>query len=234
MRDYLATGFVLRRFNQAETNRILIFFSQERGKIKLMAKGVRKVGSRRAGHLEPFVLTRLHLHKGRTFDIVTTAETQKVYELDMSDLKIISLGYLVLEMVDRTTVEHHKNDQIFDLLQEVFTALAKKPKVALLKGYFVIKLLVALGNQPDLDAPAGKNLFLSHEEGRVTNQKPVGHSAEISVDIIKLWRLMYGHPYDVVERIQVSPESLKQAQGLLDQYFQYHFGLSFRSGSILK
>ncbi len=234
MRDYSATGFVLRRYNQDETNRILTFFSGEHGKLKLIAKGVRKVGSRRAGHLEPFVLTKVQLHRGRTFDIVTAAEAARIYSLDFTNLEQIGLGYLMLEMVDKVTVEHQRNGQIFALLQETLVALTQSSNLALLKNYFYIKLLVALGNQPDLDAPAATRLYLSLDEGRVTSERPVGHTAEISPDIIKLWRLMYTHDWSVIERVKIGPSVLGLAQELLDQYFQYHFGLSFRSSTILK
>ncbi|MBI2797815.1 DNA repair protein RecO [Candidatus Saccharibacteria bacterium] len=234
MRDFLATGFVLRRYNQAETNRILIFFSQQQGKLKLMAKGVRKVGSRRAGHLEPFVLTRLHLHRGRTFDIVTTAEAQKVYDLDFSNLEQISLGYLFLEMVDKTAVEHQKNQAIFELLQESFGWLSSRDDSKLLRIYFCVKLLQALGNQPNLDVQQGQKHYLSYDDGRVLATKPAGPAGEISIEVIKLWRLVYSHNFSVVKRVSVDSKQLDLAQNLLDKYFQYHFGLSFRSSSILK
>ena len=64
-RTFRATAVVLRHVEYGEADRILTLFTLERGKIQAIAKGVRKIRSRKAGHLEPFTRVRLFLDKGR-------------------------------------------------------------------------------------------------------------------------------------------------------------------------
>ncbi|MFQ5886561.1 MAG: DNA repair protein RecO, partial [Anaerolineae bacterium] len=74
-RLYRAEAIVLRRMNLGEADRLLTLYTPEWGKIRVVAKGVRKPTSRKAGHLELFTHSRLLIAKGRSLDIVTQAET---------------------------------------------------------------------------------------------------------------------------------------------------------------
>ena len=78
-RTFRAQGLVLRHFEYGEADRILTIFTLEHGKIKAIAKGVRKIGSRKAGHLEPLTRSNLFFASGRDLAIVTQAETIEPY-----------------------------------------------------------------------------------------------------------------------------------------------------------
>ena len=76
-RSYRTEALVIRHTNFGEADRILTLYSREKGKIRVVAKGVRKLKSRKAGHLEPFTRVQLQLAKGRDLPIVTQAETYR-------------------------------------------------------------------------------------------------------------------------------------------------------------
>ena len=75
VRSYRTQAIVLGHIEYGEADRILKLFTFEQGKITAIAKGVRKIRSRKAGHLEPFTRVNLFLAKGRNMDIITQAET---------------------------------------------------------------------------------------------------------------------------------------------------------------
>ncbi|KKR32290.1 MAG: repair protein RecO protein, partial [Candidatus Gottesmanbacteria bacterium GW2011_GWC2_39_8] len=75
MRTYKTEGIILRRINFGEADRLITIFSKHYGKQKVLGKGVRKIKSRRAPHLELFNRSVIFLHRGKNFDIITEAQT---------------------------------------------------------------------------------------------------------------------------------------------------------------
>ena len=74
-RLYRTEAIVLRRADLGEADRLLTIFTPERGKLRVVAKGARKVGSRKGGHVELFTRSNLLIAKARELDIVSQAET---------------------------------------------------------------------------------------------------------------------------------------------------------------
>ena len=117
-RLYRAEAIVLRRMNLGEADRLLTLYTPEWGKIRVLAKGVRKPTSRKAGHLELFTHSRLLIAKGRSLDIVTQAETITPFLLLRKDLIRTSYAYYVAELVDRFLEEGEESPALFRLLLE--------------------------------------------------------------------------------------------------------------------
>ena len=111
-RSYRAQGVVLRHVEVGEADRILTFYTLEYGKVQAIAKGIRKMRSRKAGHLEPFSRVELMLAKGRNLDVITQAEAQSTYENLRADLKLIAYAAYVVELLDRFTYEEGEQRQL--------------------------------------------------------------------------------------------------------------------------
>jgi len=79
MRSYKTEGIVLKRINYGEADRILTIYTKRHGKIRAIAKGVRKLTSRKAGSLELFNNVVLFLVKGKNLDIITEAQTVDLF-----------------------------------------------------------------------------------------------------------------------------------------------------------
>jgi DNA repair protein RecO (recombination protein O) len=80
-RSFRVEAVVLRHANWGEADRILTLYTREQGKLRAVAKGARKIRSRKAGHLEPFTHITLQLAKSRDIPIVTQVETLDPYRL---------------------------------------------------------------------------------------------------------------------------------------------------------
>ncbi len=124
MRCYKTEGIILKRTNFGEADKILTVYSVHYGKIKLLAKGIRKITSRKGGNLELFNWVGLLIAQGKNLDLVTEVETIKSFKNWRRDLKKVGLAYHFCELVDRLTAEGVPNREIFVLLTQTLTDLA--------------------------------------------------------------------------------------------------------------
>ncbi len=123
-RSIRVEAVVIRHSNWGEADRLLVLFTRERGKVRAIAKGVRKMHSRKAGHLEPFTRVSLQLARGRDLWIVTQAETVEPYLQIREDLVRTAYASYVVELVERFTYEEGSSIPLYQLLQETLKRIA--------------------------------------------------------------------------------------------------------------
>lgn len=143
MRNYKTEGIIIKRINYGEADRILTVFTKHHGKLKVLAKGVRKINSRRGPNVELFNQVILFLHKGKVWDIVTEAKTVNSFKDLRKDLRLVSLAYQAAELVDKLTREGEKQKEVFTLLSDYLNDIYH---LSLQK--FKVKLLGILGFLP--------------------------------------------------------------------------------------
>ena len=140
---YRDEGIVLRTIRLGEADRIVTFVTPGHGKVRAVAKGVRKTKSRFGGRLEPTSHVTLLLYEGREIDIVTQAETLEVHRVLREDLDRLSAAVRLLEAVDQVAQERQPARRLYQMLLG-----------ALLVAAFELKLLSLEGFHPRLDACA--------------------------------------------------------------------------------
>jgi DNA repair protein RecO (recombination protein O) len=146
MRSLTTEGIVIKRRNSYEADRILTIFTKNKGKIKVKAKGVRKITSRRAGHIELLNYAVFSLHQPSTgMPILTEAESLKNYSVLKKDLKRIGVAYYFCELVDGLCAENQENEEIFTLLKQALEIISKDERLDLISYRFELKLLKLLG-----------------------------------------------------------------------------------------
>lgn len=141
-------GVVIKRRNIGEADRILTVFTKERGKIRVLAKGIRRVPSRRASHLEIFSHVKLTVHAGKKWDIVT--EAVRLEHPGDQTLAKISMAYYLCELVDKLTPIEETNPHLFELLLSQLSALWSIGEDDLFTfiNMFALELLWLLGYLP--------------------------------------------------------------------------------------
>jgi DNA repair protein RecO (recombination protein O) len=149
-RLYRTEAVVLRRHDFGEADRMLTLYTPGLGKIRVLAKGVRKPRSRKAGHVELFTHNRLLIAKGRSLDIVTQADTINTFLALRTELSRTSCGYYVAELVDKFTEEREENGRVFDLLVQTLAWLGEAEDTDLVLRYFELRLLDYVGYRPQL------------------------------------------------------------------------------------
>ncbi len=114
-----AEAIVLRHMDWGEADRLLWLFTRETGKIRVVAKGVRKARSRKAGHLEPFTRVNLLLAQGRDLPIITQAEMIESHLPLHENLRTMGYAAYIVELLDRFTYEEGENVALYRLLDLV-------------------------------------------------------------------------------------------------------------------
>jgi DNA repair protein RecO (recombination protein O) len=126
-RSFRVEAVVLRHADWGEADRLLTLYSRERGKLRVLAKGARKIRSRKAGHLEPFTRTTLQLARGRDLLIVTQADTVDAYLPIHENLVKTGQAAYLAELLDRFTYEDDtENFAIYRLLTEALSRLEQE------------------------------------------------------------------------------------------------------------
>lgn len=145
---YSSEGIVLARRNYSEADRILVVFSKHFGKMSLLAKGVRKLNSRKRGHLEVFSQVKFSAAKGKNLDIVTEAEIINSFPKIRDDLKKVAVAYYFMEVAGRTTRDGEKNEDLYSLIADYLSNLRGPTSLRELRRNFVYDTLILLGFWP--------------------------------------------------------------------------------------
>lgn len=147
---YRDTGVVLRTYKLRESDRIVVFHTAENGKVRAVAKGVRKTKSKFGARLEPMSHVSLLLYRGRELDIVSQAEAVEPLSPMLSSLDRASQGLAAIEAVDQLSLEREPNPQLYRMLVGVLRTIASTPS-PLNVAAFYWKLLANEGLRPELD-----------------------------------------------------------------------------------
>lgn len=147
-RTYSSEGIILSRKNYGEADRILIVLSKNFGKLSLLCKGIRKIKSKKRGHLEIFSRTKFGAVKGKGFDIMTEAETINDFAGVRTNLNKISLAYYFCEVVNKITHEDGHKSTVYSLLSTVLEELEQETELKKLRLKFIYDLLTNMGYWP--------------------------------------------------------------------------------------
>jgi DNA repair protein RecO (recombination protein O) len=142
---------VLRTYKLRESDRIVVLHTAEHGKVRAVAKGVRKTGSRFGARLEPMSHVRLLLARGRELDIVSQAESVESLAPMLSSLDRASQGIAAIEAVDQLSIEREPDEQMYRMLVGVLRTIAERPSPLNVPAFYW-KLLAAHGVRPVLDS----------------------------------------------------------------------------------
>ncbi|MEO7664164.1 MAG: DNA repair protein RecO [Candidatus Limnocylindrales bacterium] len=150
-RRYTTDAIVLSRFDYGEADRILTLLTPGSGKIKAIAKGIRRQKSRIGGSLEPFAELRLALAHGRTFDVVTQVEVIHPWLRMRDDLVSFGTASYLGELADRTQEERHVGESIYLLLKRAFELLDTGMAQTRVARWYEMHLADELGVRPEVD-----------------------------------------------------------------------------------
>src|SRR5919198_1265913 len=144
-RLYRTPAIVLKRMDLREADRILTLYTRDYGKLRAVAKGVRRTTSRSAGHLELFTLADVLLAQGRELDVISQADTLLAFRGVREDVLLTSHAYYLAELTDLLTEDRSENRAVFEALAESFADLERQPDARLVELQFQLRLLDALG-----------------------------------------------------------------------------------------
>ena len=144
---YRDRGVVLRTYKLGEADRIISFVTERHGKVRAVAKGVRKTKSKFGSRLEPTSHVALQLYEGRELDIVTQAESVDHFKSIREDLDRLSKAVTMLEAVDQLSMEREDNPDLYRMLLGALRSL-DDTNSPLVVAAFHWKLLAQEGFRP--------------------------------------------------------------------------------------
>ena len=238
-RSYRTHAVTLRRRDYGDADRVLTVFTPDAGKQELIAKGVRKTTSRKAGHLELFAHSALQIAQARTWDIITEASTVESFRHLRTDLDNIGRAAYICELIDRFTEADDENRLLWDLLllalRQLDEASAPHANQAesdfdsdVLLRWFELRLLGVTGFQPQLFHCIGCGAplepvrnYLSLEDGGVYCPTCGAQQRDLEIiepDALKVLRYLQSQPWPTVRALSVRPPVMRRVENILHRY----------------
>ena len=244
-RSFRVDAVVLRHSDYGEADRLLTLYTRQLGKTRVIAKGARKIASRKAGHIEPFTHVRLQLSKGKDMLILTQADTVDAYLPLREDLILTSQAAYVMELLDRFTYEDGtENQSTFRLLTETLSRLASQADPWLVTRYYEMRLLDHLGFRPQLFecVNCGREIrpedqFFSFSAGGVICPRcsqGLKHLNKISIEALKYLRHFQRSSYADATRARPALDVQQETETLMQGYFTYLLERELNTPGFLK
>jgi DNA repair protein RecO (recombination protein O) len=163
-RRYTTEAIVLSRFDLGEADRVLTLITPAGGKLKVIAKGIRKPTSRLGGSLEPFAELTVALARGRTFDIVTQVSVGHAWLHLRDDLESTATAWYLAELADRSLEERHAAEPLYSLLRRAYELLDAGMAPGRVARWYEMHLLDELGVRPEVDRCVECDRMLESDE----------------------------------------------------------------------
>lgn len=229
MNQVVTKGIVLTRTNYQEADRILTFLTPDHGKVRILAKGVRKSKSKMAGGIELFSVSEIGFIRGKgELGTLTSSRLKKYYEHIVTDINRTMLGYELIKLLNKVT-EDEPEPEYFELLTELFDALDDpKLHIDLVRLWFYAQLLRQAGHSPNLrtdsaDKPLKTDQkYLFGYEEMSFSENPNGM---FGADHIKYLRLVFsGNKPAILHQVRdaedLIPSTLQLVQTILPSHIR--------------
>lgn len=185
-------------------------FSKEEGKVRVLAKGSRKIKSKMASHIEPFSIGNYFLVQGKSFYILTSAESRHSGFEKVNNIELYQKVSYVCELLDLVTPEEQKNVLLYNLAEKIINELTEieVAKTGLLLRYFEYWILKTSGYAPDYINCLNCKKKLTPQKNYVGNFEGVycdscqKEGKNISLEALKILRLFDGGELDKILNIK--------------------------------
>ncbi|MHB1987743.1 MAG: DNA repair protein RecO [Acidimicrobiales bacterium] len=234
MATFRDEGVVLRTLKLGEADRIVTMVTPEHGKVRAVAKGVRKPKSKLAGRLEPMTHLSMMCWKGRELDVVSQVEVIDHFRAIREDLDKMPAAFTMLEAVDLVAVERQPMPRLFKTLTGALHTLAEGSGPVLL-GAFLFRLLALEGVGPVVDACAscGENASLvafdEHVGGFLCRSCRSGQA--VAPETVELVRQILGGELRRALRAPAS-RATAEVERLATLTMEYHLDRRLRSAHL--
>jgi len=236
MPQYRDEGIVLRTQRLGEADRIVTVLTRNNGRVRAVAKGVRKTTSRFGARVEPFGHIDAHFHIGKSLDILSQVESLYSYGATLSqDYAKWTAGQAMLETTERLTPEEKEpaTQQYLLLIAALRSLVKSEHDPDLILDSYLLRSLSIAGYSPSFfecarcDKPGPHKNFSVATGGAVCDEcKPSG-SVTPSQETFDLMSALLIGDWGVADASDV--KSRRQASGIIAAYLQWHIERGIRS-----
>lgn len=239
-------AIIISSMNLGEADKLVTFFSLDRGMMKGVAKNARKSFKRFGAGLESFTLSRLHLYEREHQDLVRieSADIIEQHSVIGCDLGRSAAGAVMLELVREMAPLGERNAPAFLLLAQVLHFLDEGEDPIFLLNIFEIKLLSLLGYQPKLDhcmscgsQPKGEILFLGMKGGFLCPDCMVSSGEQkmkLSLGAVGFYYQALRMDMEKVSRLKPSTAIMQELEQVFSAHIFHILGKRLKSTEFLK
>jgi len=228
-RRYTTDAIVLSRFDLGEADRVLTLITQTGGKLKAIAKGVRRPTSRLGGSLEPFAELNLGLARGRTFDVVTEVRVGHAWLNLRDSLESAATAWYLAELADRSLEERHAAEPLYALLRRAYELLDAEMAPGRVARWYEMHLLDELGQRPEVDRCVECDRVLESDErfrwvpplGGILCQRcpgPAHDRTEISLEAVKLLKAYQRLDIEAIAALRLASDIERETEAALREF----------------
>jgi DNA repair protein RecO (recombination protein O) len=241
---YRTEALVVGRLDLGEVDRILTLFTPQQGKIRAIAKGVRRPQSRLAPYLELFSQSQVMLAKGRDLDVVTSAEMIDAHWPLRTDLEAFGHASYLVELLNIFTQDRQENLPAYDLLSRSLRLLAEGIDPYAVSRHYELALLIAVGFRPQLyqcvncvrEILAEANALSSRLGGLLC---PICRSADLSAPVLSINAQKFIRVLDRAGlvgaiKLQLDQATAGEVERALSAYARHHAERESRSLGVIK
>jgi DNA repair protein RecO (recombination protein O) len=229
---YKTQAIVLSRFELGEADRVLTLLTPHDGKIKAIAKGVRRPKSRIGGSVEPFAELQLVLIRARTFDVITQASVAEAW-LNLRDhLESAATAWYIGELAERAVEERAGAYPVYALLRRAFQLLDDGMAPGRVARWYEFGLADALGMRPEVDRCVECDRSLEEHEvfrwvpalgGVLCERHPVPPAEQtlLSLDALKVLKAYRRFDIEAIAGLRIPASVELEAENALRRFIRH-------------
>lgn len=238
---YKTRGIIIRRTNFGEADRIITLLSADRGKIKAIAKGIRKINSRLSGNLELFCLTNFNIAEGKNLDVVTGALIEKCYINLRNNLAATRKAEYFAEIINKTTEENDPHPEIFELFDQCLENL-NTTNSDILIPYFEWNLIADIGYFPELKKciscrkkiNENEKIYFNISHGGIICENCQKGDINVLRDTIKILRLFLERKISLLNIANLDEKVIKEIKKITRLYLTSKSEKDFKAQRFVK
>lgn len=243
---YKTEGIILKSTEFQEADKIVTIFSKNYGKIRAIAKGVRKTKSKFGSSMEIFTCAIFLISKGRNLDIISQTEIVDSFFQTSKELEKYAFAINCTEVINKLTEDREINIELYFLFKELLNYLkdAKDPKLLALS--FKWKVLKAIGYQPSLyrcfkcdkKIEDEKEAFFRIADGGITCNKCARQDKNDYIRItgyfVRLLRKILTTSLSSISKASIPKIRIQELEYVTDIYLAYYSNNIFKTERFLK
>jgi DNA repair protein RecO (recombination protein O) len=243
-RIYRTEAIVLKGYDYGEADRILTLLTANSGKLRAIAKGVRRTKSRMSGHVDLFTRSSLLIARGRQLDIVTQADTLENFRPMRNDLWKSSLCHYIAELLDGFSAENLASYPLYILAVTTLRRVAATRDLELVLRSFELQLLALTGYRPQLHRCLNCDSAIQPQTNRFSFAmggvlcpgcaSVDGAAPAVSVSALKLMRNLQTNEHSTLALSHVPEDIHREVEHRLQEYISYRLETRPRSIAFLE
>lgn len=221
------SGFILKKTDRGESNRIFTVYTKDFGKLELLARAERKITSKLRGGLELFYFSEMEFIQGKHYKTLVDVALIDNYSHFKKDLKVLSVLSKISEIFDSLIKEADPDEKIWNLLMEVFKKISDiSPEKVY--HYFFWNFISTLGYHPEMyncslcqKKLSPKDIYFNKKEAGLACgrcEKPKGSVKRVNPDAIKIIRIILKKDWPTIKKIKIKREELESLKNIAQYY----------------